>query len=350
MKKISFILLILLVYSCTTVTDSVVTSISEEEFSKVNDILYNIEDYRINKNDSALKRALEELKLINIDEIYNNDYKGKILGLLAISNFYNGNSIKAKGYISDLEIINSDEELLYIAKSLVDSNTALEILETAKSSLYKVEIIDYYLADVMLIKEKYGEAASLYDSILLNNPNFRSYYQSQRDLAYNFFKNPPSNFESGNIFMKPKINYNDLIKVIDLETPYFTHLNKDNMFQDLTQREYFFNETTQNQDVLRKDLSYFLFKLIAEKRTNLNLLEEYNEFYIENPSEETKLELEGFSPINDIPVYVYYFYPALYLIEEEIMELPDGESFYPGSPVSGENIQRILGNLQDRLD
>lgn len=350
MKKLSIILFIVISYSCTTVTDSVVTSISEEEFNKVNTILYNVEDYRVNKNESALERALTDLSLIKIDEIYNNDYKGKILGLLAISNYYNNNKGRAKSYITDLEIINPDEELLWVAKSLVDENKALGILENAKNNLQETSVIDYYLAEAQLKAEKYGEAASTYDTILLRSPNFKDYYQSQRDLAYNFFKNPPTSVESGNIFTKPKLNYADLISAIGLETPYFNHLDKNDMFSDLVSRDYFFNEVESGQDVLRKDLSYFLFKLIAEKRANLNLLEEYAEFFVDNPSEETKMEMEGFSPIEDVPIYVYYFYPALYLIEEEIMELPDGERFYPLNNVSGEDMQRILSNLKERLD
>lgn len=350
MKKTAIILLFLFSYACTTVTDSVVTSIDEEQYKKVDLILYNIEDYRINYNSNALERAISDLKQIDLETIYNNDYKGKILGLLAITEYYSGNILKAKTIIKDLEIINKDEELYWVALSLTNEDEELNILLEAKEAIFETEILNYYLADALLKNEEYGQAADLYDSIILAEPDFLPYYERQREIAYNFFKNPPSNFKSGSIYIKNKISFNDLIDIIKIETPYFTHINEEDVITDLNNRGYFFNSIETANDLYRKDLSYFLFKLINEKRKNLNLMDNYNEFYIESPSEAEKIELEGLSPILDIPIYIYYFFPALYLIEEEIMELPDGEIFYPEENVSGKDLQRIVSNLKNRLD
>lgn len=350
MKKLSIILLILFSYACTTVTDSVVASIDEDQYKEIDSILYNIEDYKINYNSDALDRAISDLKKIDLEAIYNNDYKGKILGLLAITQYYSGNVLKAKSTVKNLELVNNDEELFWVALSLINKDKGLEILLEAKEKLFETNILNYYLAEALLKAEEYGEAAALYDSIILNKPNFLLYYENQRDIAYNFFKNPPNNFKSGSIYIKDRISINDLIEIISIETPYFTHINKEDIISDLNNRGYFYINTDTSLNIDRKDLSYFLFNLINEKRKNLNLMDNYNEFYIESPSEAEKLELEGLSPILDVPIYVYYFFPALYLIEEEIMELPDGEKFYPEADVSGEDIQRIINNLKDRLD
>lgn len=349
MKRI-ILLLIAFTYSCTTMTDSVITSISEDEYSNVKEILIDIEDYRVTFNSDSLDRAYKKVASIDVDSIYNNDYKGKVLGLLSVVNFYKGNIIKSKSFISDLEVINQDEELLWIAKSLVSEESSLDILLEANENLFKTETLDFYLADSYMKNGLYGEAAAVYDTILLDDHPHKEYYQNQRDLAYNFFKNPPANFETGTIYLKDKINYRDLIVALELETSYLDNFNREDIFIDLLLKEYFFLETSDSDDVLRKDLSYFLFKLYANRKTSLGLIARHNEFYIPEPTNEEKFSLEGLSPISDIEPYEYYFYPSIFLIEEGIMELPDGDKFYPLNTLSGEDIQRIVANLKIRLD
>lgn len=350
MKRLLILFIIALTYSCATITDSVVTSISDEEYNSVREILLDLEDYRVTFNSDSLDRAYKKAESIDLESIYNSDYKGKVLGLLAILNYYKGNIHKSKSYISDLEIVNKDEELLWIAKYLNTKDSPLGTLIEAKENLYETETIDFYLADAYLKEGSYGEAAALYDTILLKDLKHWDYYKSQRDLAYNFFKNPPSNFETGAIYIKDQISYKDLVKALEYETTYLDNFNSEEIFIDLLLKEYFFLETSDNDLVLRKDLSYFLFKLYSNRKTSLGLLDKHNDFYIPEPTNEEISNLDGLSPISDVPSYVYYFYPSVFLVEEGIMELPDGEKFYPLNNLSGEDIQRIISNLKKRLN
>ncbi len=60
--------------------------------------------------------------------------------------------------------------------------------------------------------------------------------------------------------------------------------------------------------------------------------------------------MSDLSPIKDTPIYEYYFYPILFLVEEEVMELPDGESFFPNNNVDGKQLNRVISSLKKRLD
>ncbi len=354
MKQIVCTLLVLLSLSgCASVSDSIVSAISQEQYIKLSSMYRLIQDYRFNENKNSLNQVWSELNSIKLGEIFNEDYKAKIIGLRSLTQFYKNNRNSAKSLLRDLEKITTDEELFWIVSALLEKDKVIRmnILLEGKEITYSNERLNSYLAESYLENEMYGEATALYDSILLTEVDFVSWYQNIRDMSFLFMQNPPSSFEYGKIIAQDQIVMKELIDFLFIETGYFSGFNKEDINTKLVERKFFHKDVLKIDDpLLRKDLAYFLFALIADRNRSENLWNQYHNYYTPELSDERKAELEGMSPITDIPLYEYYFYPVLYLIEEEIMELPDGESFIPLELVSGMQLQYIISNMKKRVD
>lgn len=353
MKKVIYALILSVLFGCASVSDSVVTAIDQEQYEQLNYIYILIQDYQFYANNDSLDMAIKELESIDLDKVYNNDFKAKVLGLKSLTLIYKDDRSGSRALLKDLEKISTDEELFWIVTALLekDKTARLEILKEGKEKVYSIEKLDSFLADAYLENEMYGEATALYDTILLTEEYFKNEFQDKRDISYLFLHNPPSSYESGRIITKDNILTGDLLELIEIETNYLNSFDKNNLYSSLQEKEFFYQNQLEYDDyILRKDLAYFLFALFADRNKSLNLWEKYKEFFTPDISNDEKMELKGMSPILDTPIYEYFFYPALFLIEEEVMELPDGENFYPNQAVSGRQLHSVISNLQKRLD
>ncbi len=353
MRQILLLVILLSLFGCATVSDNVITAIDEEQYRQLNDIYSSILEFRFNNNKQSLNTAKTKLDIINLDEIYNSDFKAKVLGLKSLTHFYLKNRISAKINLENLKSLTEDEELYWIVSALLekDKKIRLNILLEGNDKTHETLFLDDYLAESLLENEQYGESAAVYDLILLTETPFKKEYKSKRDMAFLFLQNPPNSYESGQIAVKDAVYIDDLLNILSLETTYFDAFEKNSLYDILTDRGFFNNNVvdTKNQ-LLRRDMAYFLFALIADRNKSLELWPRYRDFFISNIDMESKMELEGMSPITDTAIYEYYFYPVLYLIEEEIMELPDGENFFPEKSVSGRLLHSVIGNLKKRVE
>lgn len=339
--------------SCASVSDSVVSAIDQEQINELNDIYRQIEDFRIYNRRDSLASAQKQLDKINLDNIYNNDYKAKILGLKALSSFYHGKRFETERLLKQQREISTDEEMYWIVSSLLleDKKERLNLLLTGRMNVFTIARMNTYLAHAYLENEQYGEATALYDTILLEESDFRDYYKSMRELSFLFMKNPPSSYKTGLIISGDQIDLKDLIDVFSIETDYFSDYKRDRLEEMLLGKKYFFEESfTPENPLVRKDLAYFLFALIADRKNDGEMWKKFDEYFNPHLSDEMKNQLEGLSPIPDIPAFRYYFYPVLFLIEEEIMELPDGEHFFPQDLVGGTELMNVIYNLERRVD
>ncbi len=354
MKQIICTVLFLITFlGCASVSDSIVSAIDKEQYNQLNKMYRLIQDYRFNGNQNSLNLVLDELNSIKLNEIYNKDYKAKIIGLKALAYFQNNNLNEVKSLLRDLEKLTTDEELFWIVSALMEEDKAvrLTLLLEGKEKIYSIDRLDSFLAESYLENEMYGEATALYDSILLIEEDYLAEYQVLRDMSFLFMQNPPSSYEFGSIIAREQIEIRDLINFISMETEYFNGFNQENINNTLIEKRFFYNNLLYVEEpLLRKDLAYFLFALIADRNKAQDIWLQYNEFYTPELTEERKAELEGMSPIADTPLYEYYFYPVLYLVEEEVMELPDGENFFPFDLVTGLQLQYVISNLKDRVD
>lgn len=347
------IVTVFLFISCASVTDSIVSVIDEEQYNKLNNMYWLIQDFRFYNNRESLDSAKGQLDAIDLDKIYNNDYKAKILGYKALTHFYLGDKHEVSGLLRELEELTKDEEMFWVVSALMvdDKAERLNLLIEGNESVYSIERMNSYLAYAYLENEEYGEATALYDTILLEEADFTDYYKKMRGISFLFMQNPPGSFETGMIIAGDQIHIKDLVDMIYLETPYFAQYNRDLIEEILKERRYFFEEQVVLENPLfRKELAYFLFALIADSKDDGDLWRKFDEYYNPDLSDEMKDQLEGMSPIPDIPAYRYYFYPVLYLVEDEIMELPDGENFFPNDLVDGTELIHVIANLEERLD
>lgn len=357
MKKIILLIftltLTMAITGCASVSDSVVSAIDEEQFNQLNSIYRQIQDFRIYNNMSSLISAQDELDKINLDNIYNTDYKAKILGYKALSSYYMGKKFETEKLLKKLNDISADEEMYWIVSSLLleDKADRLNLLLKGRDSVFTLDRMNTYLAYAFLENELYGEATALFDTILLEESDFSDYYKGLREISFLFMKNPPASFETGLIITGKKINQKDLIDIFFDETVYFSEYNRQSIENILQQKRYFFSEVVDWEvPLVRKDLAYFLFALVADRNKDEVLWRTFDEYFNPELSEEMKDQLDGLSPIPDVPAFRYYFYPILYLVEEEIMELPDGEHFYPNDIVSGSSLMEIISNVEKRVD
>ncbi len=339
--------------SCASVSDSVISSIDQEQINRLNDIYRLIQDYRFNDRKDSLISAEKKLDAVDLKEIYNEDYKAKIIGFKALTSFYRGKTFESERLLRDLEQITMDEEMFWIVSALLKESKSdrLKLLIEGSEKVFSIDRINSYLAFANLENEEYGEAAALYDTILLEESDFIEYYRNMRELAFLFMQNPPSSFETGSIIAGDQIDMSDLIDIIYLETEYFTDYNREQIVQILLDKKYFFEDAVLPENPLvRKELAYFLFALVADRNRDESLWEQYDEYYNPDLTDEMKEQLKGMSPIGDIPAFRYYFYPVLYLVEDEIMELPDGEHFFPYDLVRGTELIDIISGLERRVE
>lgn len=337
---------------CASVSDSVVSSIDDEQFNELNEIYRQIQDFRINGHSESLKSASNNLTEVNMNDIYNKDYKAKILGLKSLVSFYQGKFLETEKLLKELKDITVDEEMFWIVSALMveDKVERLNLLLKGLGKVYSINRLDSYLAYAYLENERYGEATALYDSILLEESDFPDYYRNLREISYLFMQHPPSSFETGFIIAGNQIDMEDFIDIFYKETIYFSKYEREHLVETLLEKGYFFNNRfSPDKPLVRKDLAYFLFSLISDRKNDEQMWIRFHEFYNPNLSDEMRDQVSGMSPIPDIPSFLYYFYPALYLIEEEIMELPDGENFFPNELVEGKALVDVIGKLENRV-
>lgn len=349
MKRVLFPLIFLLLVSCTTMTDNVVQTIDEESFRKLEEVYLNLTEYRINNNEEALGRAYEEITALRNEEIYNNDYRGKVMGLYALTQYYRNFHINARSELSDLEELTRDEELLWVTRALLEEEkeNRLKILEEGYETVYNRDFLIPFLADALLENRQYGRATALYDEILLTAPEeYKEYYEHKRNLAWELLENPVEH--NTDIVAEKELKTSQVIRFIAEETTLLSGITDSSLsdkalLKELMEMGFFYNKTIERGDLLlRRDLAYLLFALLLYHEGELDALEKSYAY-----SDYEKAEMEGKSPVPDVPLYEYYYEAVIFLVENEIMELPDGEHFFPSGTINGMTYANIVNNMNE---
>lgn len=341
-----FIVIILLL-NCGTVDDEIVTSIDTEDYQKLDDIELMLLDYEFCKDSSLLDKALQQLDKILKSASYNKQYRARILGLKGEVAYFKNNKNEVKDYIKQIEVLFNGEERLYILKALLenDMEKRIEILKQGITLATSNLLIKLHLAKTYFSLNDFEKAVVYYDEALLGlNEKYNEYYKNERDLAFQFMKNPSLSVESADVLALEILNINQVILLIFNETSFFDRItvNKDInpklLLFKLKEANYVYNSEITLEDICtRKDLAFLLFNILIYFENDPALATRYTERYTERGLK---------SPVPDIDTHEYFFDAALVLVEREIMSLPDGINFFPERTISGIEFMEILKNFK----
>jgi tetratricopeptide (TPR) repeat protein len=357
MKKIYFIFIcFLIIANCLTTNEKVYYNTDPKTVEKINDIEKLLLEYKfgdnINKKDLSqeIKSRIAELSksVKNIKQL-----DAKLSGLGGEYEFSQNNIPKVKGYISDIEKKYDKEELLYILRALLakDDSEKEKHLLIGLNKADDNNKIKLYLADIYFDKRDFKKATGYYDEALKNLPSFYEiYYSKKRNLSYQLIKIKFKNTGSYNLVKKDKLTIADAIQLTLNETDFLAKINKedsmDNIFKTLLSDKYFINTAkfALSGNIERKDIAFFIVNAIAAMSNNSQLLDKYKPDYTYSRHVESKA-----SRIKDVKASDYYFNACMICIELELMDLMDGENFYPKGNISGIDFYIILKKAAENL-
>jgi hypothetical protein len=361
MKKlipgISIVLLLLL--SCGTITENLAISIGEEERAMLLDIETSILQYRFELDNDALLSAEADIQELLEQTIFNEDFLAQLYGLNGLVAYYRSNRIELSRSARQVEENNPNEEFNWILRALLenDIDERLIILQEGVEASYENSRILLLLADTYLESGDFRQAVVYYDEALdkLGEP-FTSFYTGNRDLAYEYLSSGESlSGEGFQLAGVGEIQFAQAITLIVVETNilrsrFAENLRTEEIFDRLIDEEFIFNaELTPEDLLLRKDAAYLFFRILVQVQNDRQALIEYGKYYRESLSENERKALEGLSPIDDVEQWEYYFYPIVYLVERELMDLPDGINFKPEGTLSGAEYLDILAKIREYL-
>lgn len=340
---------IILLSSCVTGDKVSVQTIDAESLEMIDRADLLLLDYKFSGDKSKIDEAEKLIEALEDRSLKNKIFEAKVLGLFGEMEFCKGQTINLKSYIEGIEDRNKYEERLYILKT----NSATDPAEKEKILLQGIEKADdnlklkLYLGDIYFLSGQFGKATALYDSVFTEiSDEYRSYYVKKREISKNFIDKKVNGKNTILALLKDKITVGDLISTIfdetDLLGSYKTQKIKEG-YKNLISDKFFYDITlTLEKEIKRKDIAFFLLKTLSIKENDPNMINKY----VNIPSSEPfDVESATLSPVPDISTRDYFYTAALILVEREIMDLPDGERFFPEDFISGIEFFGVLKKL-----
>ena len=347
-RLINFIPVLLLLFSCGTAGTVLLDTINEEDLKALYSTEYSLVMYRLTSGQSYLEEAENGLDNLDKKKTGNAEFTARRACLRAEWLLCTEGDKAAKEIEELLKTAvkaNASEERIILVRALQikDKTARYEYLLKEQDRPNAARIL-LELGDLAYQQGYFKKAVSFYDAALLKFPSgYEEAYASRRDAAFRYIGAPVRNGNSIVLLEKKNLRMSDLVTLINNETDLMNALtvdmNDNELFRKLYENGFFADPNLgPGSSALRKDAAFFIAALIARKENNPDLLRETADYYLKN----------GWtSPIPDVPVSAYYFSAAVFVVEMEIMALPDGKKFYPDRTLSGEDALDILKQLKN---
>jgi hypothetical protein len=349
---------ILLVISCKSFDDITINALDEQSQELYYACESLIVEYSFTKEKSlvgTIKQQLESLDNLAAGNVY---FEAKVFGLSSYFYFSSGNTARMKEALNEIELRNKKEEFYQLVSILQEQSNSRAISELKKhiqkNSANEIDRLQLFLAVKLLAAGKFSESVALFDKSFPRLPlAYSNWYQDTRDIAWKLSSNPPNDFSNIDIIIKDRLSFADFIQLLNSETRVFSRMDLPDsnleIFNTLINDGFFYKPVTYNTTPLtiikRKDFAFFVVNLIAKLEKDKNLPVKYapkkRTFEIGPATEEDDDE----SYLPDVKTGDFFYSAALVLIEREIMDLPDGENFYPDNEISGLTTYNVCEQL-----
>lgn len=352
MKAIHIILIfiILFIAGCTTVTENVIeTTIGKEDYQKIEEIDLLILEYKINKDMTNLDSAGVKLREMMKDKAYNKEYEATLYGLAGEIESLRENKQGIKSNLAQVEKRSKSVEYYFLLTAFLEKELEkkIEILEQGALSANSVGKIKLYLAFYYFESNNFMKATACFDDAFdLLHRNYKEYYMKDRELAYQLMENPVQDINIKDLLEVEIVSFSHVIRLILIQTDFLMHITVDKnadpgLLLETLKTYGFIHESIENAEEVctRKDIAYILLSIMSYLENDPDLKVKYQNQFIENDQP---------SPVPDVQVTDYFFSAVLVLVENEIMELPNGIHFLPHKTMSGIEFNELLTKIRDK--
>lgn len=352
MKKIVLFLfaLSLIVIACETMDEQETFTQDKKSLDMITETEIVLLQYKISKSYDDIIKAKGLINQLEKLARNNKRFEAKVFGLQGEAALLQHNIPLVNECISYIEARNLNEEKLFVLRAEMERNPEKQ-MEILLNGIKKADSTDYLklmLAEHYFRETKFKKAVNLYDEVFtLLAPVFKETYNKHRELSYRFIKSPPKNKSITTVLLKSEITYEDMIKILFTETNLLTSIVKAKQYEDiygeLLKKNYIHYDVDAHikDTVKRKDIAYILIHILSTVEKDPSLIGRFKsrDDYL---NKESGVEE---SPIPDVESSVYYYNAVLRLIERELMDLPNGENFFPDAGMDGIRFYEIANKM-----
>ncbi|MBN2536301.1 MAG: hypothetical protein JXB88_25690 [Spirochaetales bacterium] len=339
---------ILFITGCATVMDNVIeTTVGKEDYQKIEEIDLLILDYKINRNMAQLDSATTKIHDLIKDRAYNKEYEATLYGLAGEIDNLVGNIQGVKNNFVQVEKRSKSVEYYFLLAAFLEKELSgkIKILEDGVLSANSSGKIKLYLALYYFEDKNFKKSTACFDDAFdLLHRKYKEYYMKDRELAYQLMENP--NADSKDLLDTEIVSFSHVIRLTLMQTDFLTHITADKnknpeSLLDALKTYGYVHESIKNTEEIcaRKDVAYFLLSVVSYLENNPDLKVKYKKQYEGN---------ELASPVPDVQVTDYFFNAVLVLVENEIMELPNGIHFLPYKTMSGIEFNELLTKIKKK--
>jgi hypothetical protein len=194
--------------------------------------------------------------------------------------------------------------------------------------------------------KQYRECAAAFDSAFpLLESMYRGVYEDIRNTAWNLRDLAPGEDMLASVMVKDRVSWKDTYEVLKEETQLLSFLtggkdwSAEKIHTGLISRSFVPSLPDGKSPpvanlITREEAAFLIWHLIAQQKGDQEILARYSKRW-SGASGRT-------SPIPDVLSDSRFFDAVMGCIEGEIMNLPDGQKFFPKNPVSGSELIRML--------
>ena len=343
--RFSLLLLTLLaLFSCSTLTDNVVSSIDEESMRKTEALYHELLRAYLDLPLMSTREGVEkELALLRERETYNRDFEARVLGLNALWAHLEGKESRARAYLDSLEKTNRPGELSYITPALL-SEDPVTLLREGEKNLYETKYLPLFLGEESYKKGDFGTALSYFEKAEpVLPPDLASFVKGRMDTSLQLYLSPVANESGREIMEKEELTLSDLIGYFHGQTDIFYELDgreEETTWANWVGEQLLLPKDKPDAVLLRRKLANILYRMDWYR------VHAHDPFpgtvVLTLPDEYAYLEV---SPVSDVSLDDPDFPAILMVIEREWINMVDGEHFSPDRPVRGEELLPLMEKL-----
>lgn len=264
-----------------------------------------------------------------------------------------GKPAEAARMLKKASALSGDEVAVVVLRARVESDPEKRLALLAESLELSPDgdALRIEQARAYLELKRYREAVACFDSAFARSGSaYPDAYREERERAWRLRDvSADAAGDTALIAVKDRILWRDAVSYASRETgllDFFTggkDASPDELFKRLVAKGVI-HATGPGAEVTRAELSWFLWRLVAELRAEPALLDKYSRRYASLSGSSGSSVASA--PISDVPVSSFFFDSAMGCVEWEIMSLPDGRLFRPDERVSGAAYAQMLKKIR----